>query len=175
MADISKIKLPDNTVLNIKDSNAYIKPSGGIPETDLASAVTSKLNATEIFWATYGTTTQTEIQSAVTAGKMVACAYGDNIYRYEGKSSAGYAQFTAVVYNTACRLCCKNSSWGTASFTIAQSSDIHNIPSGGTTGQVLKKVSGTNYDVEWANESGGSSDEALTTSEIQDIWDDVMN
>lgn len=29
------------------------------------------------------------------------------------------------------------------------------IPSGGTTGQVLKKASGTNYDVEWANESGG--------------------
>ena len=29
------------------------------------------------------------------------------------------------------------------------------VPSGGATGQVLKKKSGTNYDTEWANESGG--------------------
>ena len=30
------------------------------------------------------------------------------------------------------------------------------VPAGGTTGQVLKKVSGADYDTEWANESGGS-------------------
>ena len=29
------------------------------------------------------------------------------------------------------------------------------VPTGGTTGQVLKKKSGTDYDTEWANESGG--------------------
>ena len=32
------------------------------------------------------------------------------------------------------------------------------VPSGGTAGQVLKKASGTDYDTEWANESGGSVD-----------------
>lgn len=32
---------------------------------------------------------------------------------------------------------------------------LHGVPSGGTTGQVLKKSSGTDYAVEWANESGG--------------------
>ena len=31
------------------------------------------------------------------------------------------------------------------------------VPTGGTTGQVLKKASGTDYDTEWANESGGGS------------------
>lgn len=31
------------------------------------------------------------------------------------------------------------------------------VPSGGSTGQVLKKKSGTNYDTEWANESGGGT------------------
>ena len=31
------------------------------------------------------------------------------------------------------------------------------VPSGGTTGQVLKKASGTDFDTEWANESGGGS------------------
>jgi len=34
--------------------------------------------------------------------------------------------------------------------------DGHGVPTGGTTGQVLKKASGTDYDTEWANESGGS-------------------
>ena len=31
------------------------------------------------------------------------------------------------------------------------------VPSGGTTGQVLKKASNTNYDTEWADESGGET------------------
>ena len=43
MADISKIKLPDGNSYNVKDSSAYVKPSGGIPKTDLASAVQTSL------------------------------------------------------------------------------------------------------------------------------------
>lgn len=31
------------------------------------------------------------------------------------------------------------------------------VPTGGTTGQVLKKASGTDYDAEWADESGGGA------------------
>ena len=38
-----------------------------------------------------------------------------------------------------------------ASGTMALTSDIHNVPSGGTTGQVLMKNSNTNYDCSWAN------------------------
>jgi len=34
-------------------------------------------------------------------------------------------------------------------------SDLRAVPNGGITGQVLKKVSGNDYDTEWANESGG--------------------
>jgi len=33
---------------------------------------------------------------------------------------------------------------------------IHNVPAGGTTGQVLTKTSGTDYNVEWATPSGGT-------------------
>lgn len=33
--------------------------------------------------------------------------------------------------------------------------DVHNVPAGGTTGQVLAKVSNTDYDLEWATVSGG--------------------
>lgn len=38
------------------------------------------------------------------------------------------------------------------------------VPAGGTTGQVLKKRSGTNYDTEWADESGGSSVSPYTSN-----------
>lgn len=34
---------------------------------------------------------------------------------------------------------------------------IHNVPSGGTSGYVLKKSSNSDYDMEWGAESGGSS------------------
>ena len=37
----------------------------------------------------------------------------------------------------------------------AAAADVHSIPAGGSTGQVLKKTSGTDYAVAWANESGG--------------------
>ena len=35
------------------------------------------------------------------------------------------------------------------------------VPTGGTQGQVLKKKSGTNYDTEWADESGGGSEHGI--------------
>lgn len=38
------------------------------------------------------------------------------------------------------------------------------VPAGGTTGQVLKKKSGTDYDTEWADESGGSSIDPYTST-----------
>lgn len=49
------------------------------------------------------------------------------------------------------------------------------LPSGGTAGQVLKKVSGTSYDVTWANESGSvtsvngqTGDVTVSTIAVQD-------
>ena len=40
----------------------------------------------------------------------------------------------------------------------AVTGDIHSIPSGGTAGQVLGKVDGTDYNVHWVDQSGGGSD-----------------
>ena len=37
------------------------------------------------------------------------------------------------------------------------SSTVHGIPVGGTTGQVLAKVNGDDFNVEWVNQSGGSA------------------
>lgn len=45
------------------------------------------------------------------------------------------------------------------------------VPTGGTLGQVLKKVSSTNYDTEWADESGGGGGgdpQTIQTTELED-------
>lgn len=49
-------------------------------------------------------------------------------------------------------------------------SDVYSIPAGGTTGQVLSKVDGTNYNVQWSDPAGGEdfvtaySDSTIVTS-----------
>ena len=51
------------------------------------------------------------------------------------------------------------------------------IPSGGTTGQVLKKHSATDYDVEWADESSGSAitvDSELSDSSTNPVQNKVI-
>lgn len=56
---------------------------------------------------------------------------------------------------------------------------LHNIPAGGTTGQVLSKNSNTDYDVEWSDPAGGSVDSVngqtgaivLDTSDISEATD----
>lgn len=44
--------------------------------------------------------------------------------------------------------------------------DIHEVPSGGTAGQVLKKSSGTDYDAGWADESDTVTDVQINGSSI---------
>ena len=79
----------------------------------------------EIFPVTYGTTTQSQIATAIAAGKLPVCKYGDNVYVYAGKSSAGYSQFTSVLYDTAYRIYVKDSTWGGGSY------EIYSKPNGG--------------------------------------------
>ena len=55
---------------------AYQKPGTGIPATDLAAGVI----VDEIFWATYNTTSVSDIKDAYNAGKLVACVYSDHVY-----------------------------------------------------------------------------------------------
>lgn len=56
---------------------------------------------------------------------------------------------------------------------LGNTPDIHNIPAGGTTGQVLKKSSGTDYDVEWDDESGGGGGGSFPPS-LNDVGDIVL-
>lgn len=111
----------------------------------------------EIVWLTYGTTTYSEIRDALLANKEMVCNYNNREYRYTKKSPVQVSDqyeltFTAPEEDGTISWV-KYNMW-----TLTWSSGtthIHGIPSGGTTNQVLKKSSGADYDVEWANESGG--------------------
>ena len=48
----------------------------------------------------------------------------------------------------------------------ALAADVHNIPEGGTAGQVLKKKTATDYDVEWSDEEGGGSGGSIVNGYI---------
>lgn len=76
-------------------------------------------------------------------------------------TSSTYAVGDLVIYNNKLWKChtavSSAGDWtGTTNWTETQIANVLKAtPSGGTTGQVLKKKSNTNYDTEWANESGG--------------------
>jgi len=99
-----------------QDSNNLIT-SGGV-----YNAIASiPAPAPEIFWATYGTTTATEIQAALDAGKAVMCKRNNFIYRleYTNTSSQRY-EFYCLANNTTIKLLyCKisDSVWSNSDYT----------------------------------------------------------
>ena len=144
----------------------------------------------EVFWATYGTTTYSEIGAALTAGKLVVCEYSGIYYSYHYRiidtryfsSEEGYwltvtsgnvwsqGQKAPPSAATATPLMDGTAAVGSSSKYSLEDhvhpSDTSKItmPGSGTTGQVLKK---TADGVEWANESGGGGG----TSDYDDLTD----
>ena len=100
------------------DIGAYVKPSGGIPASDLASGV---IPETEVFWATYGTTTNAQIEAAYQAGKIVMCLYNSSYaLRLTYRPSASRHRFSAVTSGGSLFWAtCENDSWTHGSEILA--------------------------------------------------------
>lgn len=81
--DTNKIKIGDG-VKNWSQLDYFAPGSGGSSEP-------------EIFWATYNTTTASEIQAAIDAGKVVMCKYNENIYVLNQKASDRYNLYSLQV------------------------------------------------------------------------------
>lgn len=141
--------------------------------------------APEIFWVTYGTTTAEEIEQAITEQK-VCVLYRDNSFYYLVRHTSTeyyFASFDtvnekikyyrfynnswyyntvtyqeALTFDTTPKQFSNNPvrSYGIWNAIKAVSDTVHSLPAGGTQGQVLKKSSDTDYEAEWADESGGS-------------------
>ena len=93
---------------------------------------------TELFWATYGTTTYAQITNAVSAGKLPVIKYNGVTYTYskDWGSSLGHvfgtmdANFDRWVY------CKQNSTWGTGYMEVENSTNKTNaLTSSSTTTQ----------------------------------------
>ena len=111
------------------DIGAYELPSGGIPSTDLSAAVQTSLGKAD--------TAIQEHQSLADYRKAT------------DQDAIDEAQNTAIAAKYS-----KPSDGIPASDLVSGIT----IPSGGSTGQVLKKTSGMDYDTEWADETSGISD-----------------
>lgn len=66
-----------------------------------------------VHWCTYGTTTDTEIQAAIDAGKLPAVNYNDTVFLYHSwASNSGYT-FSSSYIGGSERVACKNGVWST--------------------------------------------------------------
>ena len=79
--------------------------------------------APEIFWATYGVTTASQIDQAVADGKAVACIYNNSCYWYAGKESS-YYWFFNIYASTIRRIFIHNGSWSTGWFNAQITSNL---------------------------------------------------
>ena len=61
---------------------------GSITVNGTATKLYAPTATTEVFWATYGTTTSAELEAAYQAGKLIACGYGSFVYIMQYRTSS---------------------------------------------------------------------------------------
>ena len=115
--------------------------------------VTPSVGTTDVYWATYGTTTSADIEAAYQAGKIVAVLNSGRVYYLERRDSTTDHFFYAAI-DTRFYVCrCTSNSWSNYYYECLELGDTGTIPAGGNAGQILAKNSGTDYDVHWVNKT----------------------
>ena len=158
--DANKVKMSDGTILPMYLVNTYAT------KTDLNAKADSTQVAADIATATTDMATNTSVASAIATATAdmatntsvasdIATATTDMATNASVAAAIAAAAYTLPEATTSTLGGVKPD--GTT-ITVDADGTIHgseSLPSGGTTGQVLKKKSTTDYDVEWADESGG--------------------
>lgn len=98
--------------------------------------------STEVFWATYNSTTSSEIEAAYQAGKIVACLNSERCYYLINRESATLHRFFSYSGsdNYVRLLTCNNNSWSAGSRSVASASTTLPEPLG-----VASYGSGSSY------------------------------
>lgn len=96
------------------------------PGSSAAFARGDHVHETQVFVATYGTTTNAQIEAAYQAGKICVVNYNGKYYVLTERTSATRHFFTAARINTIYSVNCDNDVWATTSKAIVSKSD--NLP-----------------------------------------------
>ena len=131
-----------------KADSAYQKPSGGIPSTDMASGVQTSLGkADSAYQKPSGGIPSSDMASAV----QTSLGKADTAYQ---KPSGGIpaSDIASGVIPTVPVTDVQVNGTSVLSSGVANV-PVHSIPAGGSSGQVLAKSSGTDYDAGWVTPS----------------------
>lgn len=140
-------------VLDASDVGAYEKPNTGIPKTDLASDVQASLNRADTALQSAPVTSVNSKTGAVTiTAQELGALTSESDPVFSASPAAG---ITAQDI----------SNWDNKSDFSGSYNDLTNkpsipaagLPAGGSTGQVLTKASGADYDAAWQTPSAGGS------------------
>ena len=143
-----------DVVLTASDVGAYALPSGGIPKTDLAAAVQTSLGKADTALQTAPVTsvnTQTGDVVITAAGLGAITTEADPVF----VASAAYGISSSDI--TAWNGKYTKPASGIPATDLTSTVQSRLLKTGGSTGQVLAKASGTNYDVQWTTVSGGGA------------------
>ena len=73
----------------------------------------------QIYWATYGTTTSAQLETAYQASKEVLCIYNSYVYRLVYRGGSASHTFAYISTNTLHTLMCASGSWSSGSLALA--------------------------------------------------------
>jgi hypothetical protein len=107
---------------------------------------------------------------------MVSKSTTDFTFSYDSPSSATI-EWMAIEYNTgtggiAYGTSGTSGSSGSSGSSGATGTAGAGVPTGGTAGQVLAKVDGTNYNTQWVNQSGGGGGTGMTFNQF---WSQIVD
>lgn len=95
--------------------------------TPIATKAWTELGAgggSDVFWATYGTTTAAEIATAIAANKIVMCVYGQSIYELQLNNPDYYAFYSLIDSSNRLLYCyTSNSVWTNSSIALERTSN----------------------------------------------------
>ena len=166
----------------------YTKPSGGIPDTDLASGVQTSLGkADSAYQKPVSGIPASDMASGVipvltdliddTAGDGDTNKTWSADKLNDVKNEINVLQPTASASDVGKMLKVKTVSNGKVSeYEFGEGGGSgHDVPSGGSTDQVLAKNSGTDYDLKWVTLSGGGTvDDAMSDSSTNPLQNKVI-
>ena len=139
-------------VLSASDVGAYVKPVTGIPKNDLASDVQTSLNKADTALQSAPVTSVNSKTGAVT---LNAADVGALPASYVAPVISVNGQTGNVTLDADDVGALPDSYTAPVASVDGKTGTVTILPTGGTIGQVLAKASGSNYDVEWVNQSGG--------------------